>query len=145
MTVKIDGPKAIQLLRDVARGREDHIDENSRTGSCAYGSMDDESNTGPGCIVGHAVNAAGLPMRVLDLMDTLGDVISVYDALDEFKNGTVTIDVDATTELGAELDLTRAAADIFDAAQSEQDFGATWGEALYAAEKRHNHIYNTEE
>jgi hypothetical protein len=147
MTVKIDGPKAIQLLRDVVRGREDHIDENSRTGSCAYGSMGDDSNPIPGCIVGHAVHAAGLPMRVLDLMDSLGSVTSVYDALEEFKSGAVEDPeiVNEATELGAELELTTTAAGIFRSAQDVQDHVGTWGEALAAAEKRFDRIYNTEE
>jgi hypothetical protein len=147
MTTTIDGPRALQLLRDVVRGRENHVDPGALTGACAYGAMDDESNPTPGCIVGHAVYATGLPLRVLDLMDNLGSVNSVYGSLEEFKVESFQYPHirSVVAELSEELSLTRDATAIFSSAQGVQDNAGTWGEALFAAEESFNRIYNTEE
>jgi hypothetical protein len=147
MTTTIDGPKAIQLLREVVRGRENHVDEGARMGSCSYGTLDDGSRTGPGCIVGHAVYATGLPLRVLDLMDNLGSMHSVYNSLERFKIGVAQNPHirSVVAELSTELELTATATDIFRSAQDVQDGAGSWGEALAAAESKFNSIYNTEE
>jgi hypothetical protein len=109
--------------------------------------MDDESNPSPGCIVGHAVYATGLPLRVLDLMDNLGSVDSVYGSLEEFKIDSFRDPHirSVVAELSEELSLTSAATVILRSAQEVQDASGTWGEALAAAESKFNSIYNTEE
>lgn len=112
--IRIDQKLALELLRKVVEDKgAGWVDPNSADGTaCQY--VDIDTNT-PSCIVGHVMVAAGLGAAELDYED---DVFGLAQQL-RFK-GTA--------------DLSGNAISVLMAAQSRQDHGDNWGEALEEAE-----------
>ena len=119
-TITIDGPRALELLREVVKGKEDYVYVNAigeqadDTGNitCSY-----SHGPQPGCVVGHVLYSAGA---------TIDQLIQ----LDHFT-GSGSIEF-ATAEA---LDISREARVLLAAAQYAQDTGLTWGTALATAER----------
>lgn len=107
----------ITITRDIAlQLLEDAVDERGadyvypHIGNCTY-----TENGKPSCGVGLALYSAGVPITRLEALDTKGHIPSVY-SIDRLLRDVVDFQGDAISVLGA--------------FQSEQDYGAPWGEAL---------------
>lgn len=114
----IDGTKALDLLRQAVKGREDFVYKRIGSlpsgfgGHCAYFTPDGE----PSCLVGTALAVEGLTSDEAD-----GENAGNVDALVEhLRCGDWEITEDATA--------------VFEEAQIAQDGGETWGTALHRAE-----------
>lgn len=119
---------ALELLEAVvAEAGEDHV-YGVATPVCLYaeypldeydeygGMVDrDAPPVGPGCIVGHALHMAGLPLEALAQMDNYGSITEA-----DHREWLVAHGIDLTPE----------AQQVFYAAQLYQDRGCTWGHAL---------------
>lgn len=88
---------------------------------CRYASYDEETGEAiaAGCAVGQALFHEGLELNILVRLDS-GEGGSVDDLY----------------SYASHIPITPAAASVYAAAQNSQDQGATWGEALAAAEQR---------
>jgi hypothetical protein len=117
----ITAEKALEALREVVSGKEDHIDPGSVPGGkCLYAIFDEGADrVVPSCIVGTALHSRGVPAGVLASMNRCGSVEEVYSNAEEFD---------------AYFVLTGGAFEVLQAAQTAQDTGRTWGTALEIAE-----------
>lgn len=93
-------------------------------GTCQYVAYDADGNEGAACIAGNALHRLGVPLSVLKKMDVVGagnssEVISRTPVIN------LLLDAGFVLEPGA-----RTAAEY---AQSEQDSGRTWGQAVQRA------------
>jgi hypothetical protein len=144
MTIIIDGQRAIGLLRDVVRGREDYIDPYSGGSVCQY-----VRNGAPSCIAGHAMVAAGAPLAAVAIMDGLGDMTEISGALQIVAEGRGETEplynlYEEAVQLAEEIEMDGPAAEVLGAAQLSQDDGSTWGRALAEAEHTWYVIQNDE-
>lgn len=112
--IRIDEKLALELLRKAVEEKgAGWVDPNAAEGQgCQY--VDDQG--APSCIVGHAMVFAGVPSS--DLIED-GDVYDLAQGLTHKER----------------LYLERGALRVMMEAQSWQDRGTTWGEALEAAER----------
>lgn len=129
MTIKITGPKAIELLEAaVAERGADYV----HNALCQYADPDTEQ---PLCLVGLAFRIGEVPIESLIAMD------STYDEeWTDHRGERHFLDPDIgnlydsgflSDELG--IQLSYGAARALDAAQRAQDAKLTWGDALEAA------------
>jgi hypothetical protein len=117
--ISIDANRALDLLREVVADiGADHVYRHpdgkpaAEVGEiCRY-----EVNGSPACIVGHALNRAGVGVDALHEMD-------------EYEDGAAI----ATVESDA-VQIEPLARELLAVAQNKQDSGSTWGAALAAAE-----------
>ena len=145
MTITIDGPKALKLLRGAVKLKgADYIDPIAADGgSCNY-----VIGGAPSCIVGHVIaNVKPDLIPVIEVWERNeyspdDDDYDDYEGyrtptLDEGNNGGTSADelIEAIAASGVDLVFSDAARHAFNAAQREQDAGKTWGEALDAAKK----------
>lgn len=110
-------------LAQVVVGREDfcYTEGRNEQDKCNY-TADDRSIRGPGCIVGTALFALGVPYEVLMEMDQAGDsMITDEDVLSILREN--------------DFVLGQGVVRYFGDAQWEQDRGSTWGEALTMTER----------
>lgn len=113
---RIDAARAVELLREaVAERGADYLDPGAAFDGCEY-VKDGRSS----CMVGVALHKGGVAIRTLSHL--FGEI---REALDELVMLRVDIGVEITEE----------AVGVFEAAQSVQDLGGTWGNALVAAER----------
>lgn len=128
MSITIDKDRALELLREAVNERgADYVytDEyGDLDGRCFYVERDEQGNKVPGCIVALALNKAGV---TIDQLLTLGDSGEVHGASSTASELCQTLN----TEGVAEID--RNALTLFGLAQSKQDRGDTWGDALQSA------------
>ena len=121
MKVSINARQALDLLEEVVEGNEDFVytpPAPEGNADCAYVHRDSEGSLVPGCIVGHALHRAGVDLWKFAPIEGL--------QIDGDVDGTPATDV-----LG--VDATPEAVYVLAAAQSVQDGGRPWGEALEAA------------
>lgn len=118
--ITINKRDAIRLLRQVVKGKESFVYNTTGVGTCEY--VNKETGK-PSCLVGHALRAAGVRPVQLSRMDD-PPVMGGY-----VQNTAID-----SVELPKTLHLTPAAITVFAAAQSAQDTGESWGEALAKAE-----------
>jgi hypothetical protein len=122
---RITARRAIELLREVVAGREDYVyrspegyDAESEKYNCQYWHGNDDC---PGCLIGAALHQAGVSAaNLLALPQNRISATDVLLALQDLAGVTLTDD----------------ARDIFQMAQSAQDLGSPWGDALRRAEAR---------
>jgi hypothetical protein len=116
--------KAVELIeRAVTERGADYVDPGSLGGfGCKY--LDGDV---PGCIVGTALGLAGATTEQLGAMDRHGGG-GYYSSMSYL--------IDSGNLSTLPVETTEAAAEVFLAAQQQQDSGTTWGEALEVARKR---------
>lgn len=113
----ITAPQALQALKEVVAeapaGRDTVYQDRGTGGECYY-----VRYGVPSCIVGRALHRLGVPIEVLQGLDTasMGDPIGASSLA---RRGVTTPD----------------AAVVFANAQLAQDRGKTWGQALDAAQR----------
>lgn len=118
--LKITKKDALRLLAEaVEKKGRDYVDPNAADGDCTYL---DTAGRRPGCIVGHALHAAGVKPKVLRDLDHL--TVSGFGAEEPIVVATL-------AEKGVAL--TGGAVAVFREAQIKQDDGMSWGVALTAA------------
>lgn len=108
--------QVLEALETVVKGREDYIDPRARSigQTCKY-----TIDGAPSCIVGEALHRLGVPIDVLREMDCTFDPMFGEDGKRLLENKGYTFE--------------DAAEQVLIAAQSEQDSGHTWGNALHVA------------
>jgi hypothetical protein len=117
MAIKVTADQVMQTLREVVAERPDYVYEvpegyaAETNVSCYYVHGDV-----PGCVVGHVLNRLGVPLSDLALVEGRG----AYKVVDWFLNIT---DPDGVVDVEHVLSV----------AQSRQDRGDSWGEALEVA------------
>ena len=114
--IEIDSAKAITLLREVVKGKEEYVYKRpvgSSGPACVY-----QANGEPSCVVGKALFKVGVTADELDAMDRTG----VHTGIN-------------SVTLPERVSLTNDARAVFAAAQEKQDRGTEWGIALRAAEE----------
>src|SRR5690606_19556981 len=117
--VSINARQALDLLEEVVEGNESFVYTTPEVlADCAYVHRDSEGSLVPSCIVGHALHRAGVDLWKFAPIEGL--------QIDGDVDGTPATDV-----LG--VDATPEAVYVLAAAQSVQDGGRPWGEALEAA------------
>lgn len=110
-------------IQKVVAGREDfrYTDGRDIERKCSYVG-DNPRVEEPGCIIGTALFALGVPYAVLSELDTIGD--------------SIISDERVLFTLGAHgYDLNEDVVAYFDAIQWEQDRGSVWGLAVNSAEQ----------
>lgn len=119
--MNIDANQAIQLLRDSVAGREDFIYKSpdgltadDQGYHCEYAHDDC-----PGCLIGVALHKAGVTV------DQLAKLPANYINNKDVKKKLAAFGCTMTDE----------AQEVFRGAQSRQDSGHTWGDALAYAER----------
>lgn len=121
MTIEISAARALELLKaEVDAEGADFVykaDERAdplKSPKCVY-----VENGCPSCLVGRALHRAGVPLEILAKLDDVqyDKGVGISDA--EFDDDSVVLEDDARGILAT--------------AQTMQDAGATWGEALEAA------------
>lgn len=112
--------EVLAALEKIVRGREGYIDPRSKAMGlpCKY-----VLDGVPSCIVGQALFALGVPIKVLQEMDFVSDPMFAEDG------GRVLS--------GHGYTFTGGARDMLVLAQEEQDGGRTWGVALDVARQTH--------
>lgn len=135
MTVTVEGlsealvTQAIEAV--VAEKGADYVYPGSDTGSCWYARQDDDNNLVPSCIVGHVLHRLGFNLTYLH--DT-------YEGTRFVGLGTYGVYTDTTYQ-----SIPEHVAIALSDAQSKQDNGETWGEALAAYKNSlNNHNNETE-
>jgi hypothetical protein len=114
--ILIGGKRAVELLEaEVAEAGRNFVykkDERDESGgvSCKY--VEDGC---PSCLIGRALHRASVPLYVLGDLDVQNEGMSEAIAEARFND---------------DIELTADARDVFQAAQSVQDAGGTWGHAL---------------
>ncbi len=116
--IVIYADKAIDLLREVVKGKEGFVYTEGRAGSCYY-----QEGGGPSCLVGVALFSAGAPLSFLEWADENGGAAE-YLSVANYPGIRITDD----------------AANVFQAAQSVQDNGMDWATALTEAERRYAEV-----
>lgn len=118
--IHISPERALDLLELAVQARgADYVDPH-----CSYSARRFFPDIGyvPGCIIGHALSLAGVPVEALKVLDDSGVESSAIPNLDrEGFLDTYGIDLDPD------------ALQAFAVAQEEQDKLKTWGEAVGAA------------
>lgn len=130
--ITIDGKRAIELIEQVVRLKgEDYEYPNAKSGLCSYA----DEYGGPSCIVGYALNIAGVPEEVLPALDSAE--IDYIGESGEKPFGTSISELYSTKALRdiASVELTSTAAAAFQEAQKRQDNGKPWVEALTGAKE----------
>jgi hypothetical protein len=115
---------ALEEARDERGSNFVYTEHYDQEGTCQYVAYDEDGNEGAACIAGNALHRLGVPLSVLKKMDVVGagnssEVISRRPVIN------LLLDAGFVLEAGA-----RVAAEY---AQSEQDSGRTWGEAVTTA------------
>ncbi|PSL04165.1 hypothetical protein CLV30_106170 [Haloactinopolyspora alba] len=114
MRTPVNTRAALRLLEEVVEGNEGYVYEDedgvpADSTMCHYVHRT-EGGSAPGCIVGHALHRAGVPIS--NLLEIEGSTIGTEQA----------------ARVGVALE--GRAVDVLSAAQAAQDVGETWGEAL---------------
>jgi hypothetical protein len=117
----IDKNEALELLRAKINGNEEYVDPfGINPGPCQYSPGLRPTSKGaidyPGCLIGQILSDLGASPSHLERMDEMGTVM----------------DISSIGEFPVELD--HGAATVFQAAQTAQDNGKPWGQALIEAE-----------
>lgn len=118
---QITADDALEALRTAVKGREDYVYpwwEAGGSRACKY-----VRDGAPSCLVGHALHALGIPLDTLTVLDSYqnGSGVAAGTLPQHLPSGTLTVE----------------AAGVFGAAQTAQDTGESWGEALASAAARH--------
>lgn len=110
MSIVIDKSRALELLdQAVAEKGAEYVDPAVEIGRCNYVQVEGDGDLVPGCIVGYAMNNAGVPLHELAL------------------EGIVT---EIDWERWCDVKLSDGAASVLRRAQSMQDDGMQWGAAV---------------
>jgi hypothetical protein len=138
MTKTIGKDEAVELIRHAVKLKgSDYVDP--RSGPMGHGCQYVNGTTGqPLCIVGHALVELGVPTDALIKAPEIDNLIALpYD-----REGDPTGEPGRIKYLSGgglaeveDLEFTPEAVGAFEAAQSTQDAGDTWGQALAAAEE----------
>jgi len=127
-TVVVDADKAIELLeRAVEEKGADYVDPDADTVGCNY--ADGQGN--PLCIVGHVVNYLGVDLRPV----VVGEDGAEHEEL--WGHGVSAVELNYATRAAPHpgIRITDDAVWVLGKAQTMQDNGASWGEAVkYAKE-----------
>lgn len=120
--IEIDGKTALELVRkQVEKAGGEFVYEVPDDGYCRYTKQGECS-----CIVGHALHDAGVPLKVLEAMDTASG----------FDTPVAIGDDDARALLAVNgVRLSNSAQLVFMAAQETQDDGWTWRTTVESAER----------
>ena len=125
MSKIINANEALELLREALKVRgENYVDPNSK-GGCGCVNVTKDKETGdlrPSCIVGHALNIAGVPLEFL--YTNSGSATSVVGSW-------------RVSDGAKDIEITKGAVIVFRAAQFVPDGGGTWGDALKNADAIH--------
>lgn len=111
----IDSIKALELLKTVVEDKgADYVDRNaSSPGGCCY-----VYATGGRCIIGEVLSLIGIKDDTLEELNGWGNIDRIHE----------------NHQLPSNISLPKDAIEILYVAQSAQDAGCTWGEALRKAE-----------
>lgn len=115
MTIMINEEEAVKLLTAAVeeRGSDFVYEKPDGESTCLYVHQDPTTgNVSPGCMVGLALNRAGIPLNVMQ-----GDLSSAKGLLLALKRSGY-------------VNYTSAASNIFSEVQHRQDTGIPWGDAL---------------
>lgn len=121
-TIVIDEAKALELLQAEVdeKGADFIYKAELRVSSSTHVTCKYAEDGCPSCLIGRALFRAGVAIERLELLDQAYDGMSI---------GVVEADFDG------EVELTEDAVAVFAAAQSVQDRGWSWGEALSRARR----------
>ena len=126
MTITIDRDRAIELLEQaVAQRGSDYVYHKpaalrNEAPTCLYLHGQD----GPGCLIALALSLAGVSSEQLGQLDSRTDAAIVTEEVQDYLRSV-------------SVEISDDAYGVFGVAQSRQDYGNTWGEALDAAKKNH--------
>jgi hypothetical protein len=122
-TITINRQQAIDLMREVAEGREDYVYDSNI--GCDY-----VRDGAPSCLVGQALHRAGVPVERFapvegDAPHSVGVVLERNELDEPVRRGTF------AEALGVEMD--DGAVRVLSEAQAHQDSGVPWGKAIDVA------------
>jgi hypothetical protein len=117
-SVKIDRDEAVRGLRLALEARGETYVYPRKDNMCNY-----VHNGVPDCLVAEALHQIGVPMETLDWMQVNLSEIGEYDGEEDRYIVAAAPSVDITPE----------AVEVFANAQSAQDVGTPWGEAVAEA------------
>lgn len=129
MTTVVDADKAIELLeRAVEEKGADYVDPDAATVGCNYA----DAKGNPLCIVGHVVSYLGVDLRPVVLVDE-----GYYEREELWGHGVSAIELNYANDAAPHpgFSFTNEAIWALGRAQTMQDNGETWGEALEAAKE----------
>lgn len=108
--------QVLEALETAVKGKEEYVDPRTQMQYLACKYVIDGA---PSCIVGQTLAILGVPVKVLNLMDCAGNPSFAGDGYTALAQAGFTVD-----SIGRQMLVT---------AQTHQDSGKTWGEALSAA------------